>query len=199
MSNFRAILDANVLYPAQLRDLIAEFAVHDFFRPLWSNEILRETQAALDKNLPSAGKKFPEVCSHLNSAFPDAMVSDYEHLVGALKCRDPKDNHVLAAAIVGEAGALVTFNVSDFPEDLFEAHGIELRHTDDFLLDLVDLSPKQAVRAIGRLQASYSRPALRTTELSQYVHNQCPGFASFLLSNESEIDDAMETLLQSGA
>lgn len=200
MSSFRAIIDANVLYSAQLRDLAAEFAVHDFFRPLWSNEILRETQVALDKYNPAAGKKFPRVCHELNSAFPDALVSKFDHLVETLNCPDPNDNHVLAAAIVGEAGALVTFNVSDFPQDLLSFHGIEVRHPDDFLQDLVDLSPKQAVRAIGRLLASYSRPALRAFELAQYMHKQnCRGFASFLLGSESEIDEAMETLLQGGA
>lgn len=199
MSGVRVLLDANVLYPVYLRDLLAEFGVHGFYRPLWSNEILHETQVALDRHLPAAGAKFPTICDYLNDTFPDAEITHFAHLIGELNCSDPDDNHVLAAAIVGGAGALVTYNGSDFPGNLFPEYGIELRHPDDFLQDLSDLSPTKAIRTVGWLLASYSRPALRAFELAQHVQKlQCPGFASFLLNNERDVDDATETILQRG-
>ena len=37
-----AVLDANVLYPFQLRNFLLHAAVEDLFDPLWSDEIVDE-------------------------------------------------------------------------------------------------------------------------------------------------------------
>ena len=42
MSNYTALFDANVLYPAPLRDLLLQLAVADLFRPKWTADIHRE-------------------------------------------------------------------------------------------------------------------------------------------------------------
>jgi hypothetical protein len=42
MSRFSALLDANVLYPAPLRDLFLQLAVTDLFKARWSADIHRE-------------------------------------------------------------------------------------------------------------------------------------------------------------
>ena len=56
--------------------------------------------------------------SVLELHFPEAMVSDFEHLEASLQ-NDPKDRHVLAAAIKAQASTIVTFNLKDFqPEAL---------------------------------------------------------------------------------
>lgn len=194
MSGFRAILDANVLYPAYLRDVLAEVAVYDFYRPLWSAEILRETQSALERHNPRAAANFPRICGLLNETFPDANVAEFGHLIGALECPDPNDAHVLAAAIVGEAGALVTFDLSGFPQDISNSYGIDLLHPDDFLQDLADLNNRQFLRAIGRLLASYSSPALGPRELAHiFLNVNCPGFASHIIRFEEEIEEAYQT------
>jgi hypothetical protein len=36
MSNYTALFDANVLYPAPLRDVLMQLAVTDLFRAKWS-------------------------------------------------------------------------------------------------------------------------------------------------------------------
>ena len=41
MSAFTALLDANVLYPAPMRDILLQLAVTDLFRAKWTAEILR--------------------------------------------------------------------------------------------------------------------------------------------------------------
>lgn len=63
---------------------------------------------------------------------------------------DPKDRHVLAAAVRAAAAAIVTFNVGDFPESSVEPYEIEVIHTDTFLLDLLDLAPGAVIDELAR-------------------------------------------------
>jgi len=52
MSHDVAPLDANVLYPAPLRDLLLQLAVADLFRAKWTADIHREWIGALLRNEP---------------------------------------------------------------------------------------------------------------------------------------------------
>ena len=52
MSNYTALFDANVLYPAPLRDLLLQLAVADLFRAKWTADIHREWMEALPANEP---------------------------------------------------------------------------------------------------------------------------------------------------
>jgi hypothetical protein len=52
MSNYTALFDANVLYPAPLRDLLLQLAVADLFRAKWTADIHREWMEALLANEP---------------------------------------------------------------------------------------------------------------------------------------------------
>jgi predicted nucleic acid-binding protein len=51
----------------------------------------------------------------MTRSFPDALVPGYESLVDGMT-NDPKDRHVLAAAVRANAEVIVTFNRRDFPE-----------------------------------------------------------------------------------
>jgi hypothetical protein len=70
---------------------------------------------------------------------------------------DPGDRHVLAAAVAADSELVVTLNLDDFPSEACEPVGVEARHPDDFLLDLLDLAP-EAVRAVLEEQASDLTP-----------------------------------------
>lgn len=59
----------------------------------------------------------------MSRAFPDAEVRGYENLVETMTC-DPKDRHVLAAAVRSDAAVLVTFNLGDFPDTSTAAYDI---------------------------------------------------------------------------
>lgn len=67
---------------------------------------------------------------------------------------DLDDRHVLAAAIVGHADAIITFNLRDFPEKTAAAHGIEILHPDDFLVAQYDLDP---LRVLSSVKANRER------------------------------------------
>ena len=52
MSQYTALLDANVLYPAPTRDLLMQLAVTGLFKVKWSEDIHREWIEALLRNEP---------------------------------------------------------------------------------------------------------------------------------------------------
>jgi hypothetical protein len=94
--------------------------------------------------------------ANMSRSFPDAMVTGYESLVDGM-ANDPKDRHVLAAAVRANAEVIVTFNIRDFPEPALKPYDITAVHPDDFLLDQLDLYPGLTVDVLERQAASYRR------------------------------------------
>jgi len=140
--NFRytAVLDACVLYPAPLRDILISLGAEGVYRARWTSEIQDEwIRNLLEKRADLNEEKLLHTASLMNSAVEDAIILDYDYLVPTLELPDIDDRHVLAAAIVGHADAIVTFNLKDFPERIVSRHSIEVLHPDDFLVAQYDL------------------------------------------------------------
>jgi len=95
---FTCVLDTNVIYPVEIRDILFWFAFHDLFTPKWSQHIFDEWEEVMRRK----GIEEDEIkkrTKKANLAFPDALVTDYELLIEGLNLPDEKDRHVLAAAI----------------------------------------------------------------------------------------------------
>src|SRR5262249_11983752 len=88
----------------------------------------------------------------------DALVTDYEDLVAGLTLPDPDDRHVLAAAIRAGAGAIVTFNLADFPGEILAKFDIEALHPDDLLERLIDLDIETVCAAARQDRVSLKNP-----------------------------------------
>ena len=71
---------------------------------------------------------------------------------------DPDDRHVVAAAIVGHADAIVTFNTKDFPQAVLQPYGIEVQHPDEFLMNQLQLQKIPALSAIKKMRARWTNP-----------------------------------------
>jgi predicted nucleic acid-binding protein len=146
---YTAVLDACVLYPAPLRDLLLSLASEGVFGARWTLEIQDEWIRNLSANRtdlkPEALARTAEL---MNNAIEDCLIENYEFMIGALTLPDANDRHVLAAAIVGHADAIVTFNLKDFPEVVANLHGIEILHPDDFVVAQYDLDPIRFLRII---------------------------------------------------
>ena len=131
-----AVLDACVLLPASLRDTLLRLAeTPQFYIPKWSDQIWEE----VTRNLESRRKLSPAKIAHLTEQvqlhFPEAHVDGYERLT-ALMTNDPKDRHVVAAAVKANAQVIVTSNLKDFPPSSLAEWEIEARHPDQYLMDL---------------------------------------------------------------
>lgn len=89
----------------------------------------------------------------------------FEHLEASLHLPDPKDAHVLAAAIRAAAQAIVTFTIKDFPDHVLERYEVEAKHPDEFVLDSIDLAPAIIVQCLTQQAAACRNPAVTVEQL----------------------------------
>ncbi|AGA74429.1 PIN domain-containing protein [Pseudomonas plecoglossicida] len=158
-SPFTAIYDANVLYPAPLRDFLMNLALTGIYRARWSTKIHDEWKRNLLLNRPDLTlEQVDRTSRRMDAAVPDALVTDYESLVEGLDLPDKDDRHVLAAAIKCNASVIVTFNLKDFPETALDVFDIEPLHPDDFIADLWDLDKAAVLEAAQRQRMSLKNP-----------------------------------------
>jgi predicted nucleic acid-binding protein len=161
VSNFTAVYDACVLYPAPLRDLLMELALTDSFRARWSEEIHQEWIRNVLKNRPDLSEKqLLKTKGYMDANVRDALVTDFESLIPSLNLPDEDDCHVLAAAIRCNADVIVTFNLKDFPSDYLSTFDVEAQHPDEFILYLLDLYPVQVCRAAEKVRQRLRNPVM---------------------------------------
>lgn len=173
-SNFTAIFDACILYPASLRDLLMQLALTDLFRARWTEKIHDEWICNLLKNRSDLTlENLTRTRKLMDSNVRDCLVTGYEFLIPTLGLPDPGDRHVLAAAIRCGANVIVTANLSDFPETILSQHNVMAQHPDTFISDLIDLKPTKVLAA-----AEIHRKRLK-----------CP---------PTSVDTYLETLLKQG-
>jgi len=97
---FTVFYDANVLYPAELRNFLMHLALTGVFRAKWSSDVHEEWIRNLLKNRPDLTReKLERTRQLMDKAAPDALVTGYQHLIPGLLLPDRDDRHVLAAAI----------------------------------------------------------------------------------------------------
>ncbi|MEV6261259.1 PIN domain-containing protein [Streptomyces sp. NPDC051784] len=149
----RVVLDTCVLFPNYLRDTLLRLAEAELYEPLWSPDILDELTRNIAERIGEVKAK--GLVDAMADAFPDSLVSGYGALAADMT-NDPKDRHVLAAAVRGQAHAVVTLNVKDFPPEASDPYEIEVLRPDDFLLDLFDLAPVE-VNSVLRVQVARYR------------------------------------------
>lgn len=166
MSNFVALYDACVLYPAPLRDLLMHLAVGGLFRARWTTRIHEEWMRHLLANRPDLTRnKLERTRDQMDASVPDCLVTGYEGLEARLTLPDPNDCHVLAAAIWCEAGTIVTFNLKDFPATTLEPLGITAQHPDEFIEHAFGISPAAVVAAAHDHRASLTNPPKSVDDL----------------------------------
>lgn len=165
-----------MLYPAHLRDTLLRQAERGLYRALWSEDILEELQRNLVEDGINAGS-VERLIDEMQQAFPDAEVSGYRSLIAGLSC-DPKDRHVLAAAVRSDAAAIVTFNINDFPAASIEPFEIEVIDPDTFLLDQLDLAPMPVIDELRQQAAANTRETKTLPGLLDVLaHAGAPSFA----------------------
>ncbi|MEQ8349127.1 MAG: PIN domain-containing protein [Sneathiellaceae bacterium] len=173
MSRYTVLLDANVLYPAPMRDLLLQLAVSDLFKAKWSDDIHREWMIALLRQEPHRDRALLErTRSLMDRNVRDCLVTGYQALVPSLSLPDPDDRHVLAAAITGRCDAIVTQNLRDFPSGAIAPFGIEALHPDEFLANQLSLAPGLFCSAIRKVRARLQNPPYSAEEYLDILTRQ---------------------------
>lgn len=153
----RAVLDACVLYPTVLREILLGVAARGLYEPLWSDRILREWTRAADKIGPGAMLQAEGEAVLARAAFPRATLREQPNIEARVSLPDPNDEHVLAVAIAGHADAIVTFNAQDFPRPVLAEFGIDRRDPDGFLWELWSRNPAEVAAAVAQVRATAER------------------------------------------
>lgn len=157
----RVLIDACVLYPTVLREIVLEAAARGLFSPLWSPRVLEEWRRAAEKR-GETGIAELEI-EAVKALFPDAMVYASSDTEARLSLPDADDVHVLAAAIDGEADEILTLNLKDFPARTLARDGIHLRAPDTFLLELFHNDARALREVLDTVMRKADRHGIDTT------------------------------------
>jgi len=140
----------------------------------WTRNLLQDR--------PELGKEaLDKTVELMNAAVDDCLVENFDYLIDSLNLPDKNDRHVLAAAIVGHADAIVSFNLKDFPEESLKMHGVEILHPDDFLVAQYGLNSVGFLTIVKQLRQRLKNPPKSAEELIATCRAQSlPQLASLL-------------------
>jgi predicted nucleic acid-binding protein len=161
----RALIDADTLYRRHVRNQLTWQALMGVFELCWSPRVLAETRAHLiERNVARFGEKragrvdvvLGTVTDALQGAgagfeVPEEQVAEYERQM----TNDPKDRHVLAAAVAVSATVVITGNTKDFARADTTPWGVRALTADEFLVEQLDVDTVDAVTAALGEQASF--------------------------------------------
>ncbi|WP_212524672.1 PIN domain-containing protein [Actibacterium sp. MT2.3-13A] len=165
----KVLLDACVLYPTVLREILLCVAGRGLFTPLWSERILEEWARAARKIGPTGEAQARAEIALLRANWPRAGVAPHEGLEARLWLPDPADVHVLAAAIAGSADVIVTFNASDFPRRTLEEEGLRRDSPDHLLLELWRQAPEAVEACVAQVHDTASRMSGEAMDLRKLL------------------------------
>lgn len=152
-------LDANVLYPAGLRDLLMRRTLQGLLKARWSDLVHEEWMNAVLRDFPDITRTQLERTRDLMNLYAlDSLVTDFEDRIETLTLPDVNDRHVLAAAIHCKAEIILTRNTKDFPNSALSEHSIETQRPDKFLHSLLLAYPEEVVTAMKQHRANLRNP-----------------------------------------
>ena len=129
----KILIDANVLYPTVMREVVLGVAAQGLFEPLWSPRILEEWARAAARLGPEGETQARGEIAQVSALWPRALVRHPPDLEARLWLPDAGDIHVLAAAIQGSADAIMTVNAKDFPRHILAEEGLSRVDPDGYL------------------------------------------------------------------
>lgn len=188
-----ALLDACILVPQRLSSLLLTMAEHGLYEPRWSEPILTETERALVEKLHLSPDLARRRLQAMRTAFPEAGIVGFDHLIPGLHC-DQKDRHVLAAAISGGGDVLVTNNVKHFPVEACEPYDLQVQDADQFLTNLLMSEGAACRQAIEHEAGRSRRPPLTVELLLAGLTKVAPTFAHTAHNIWDELDEPSSDL-----
>ena len=112
-----------------------------------------------------AAQRAAALVRQMRTMFPDAEIKGWEPLEGSFGLPDIDDEHVVAAAVLAKAGAIVTENAKDFPGDRVPPE-IQILSAREFCRDTVGMNPQLALSAVREMAARSGRHGPKLDEAS---------------------------------
>jgi hypothetical protein len=178
---FSALLDACVLFPVGVRDTLLTVAEHQVYVPRWTEEILDEMARNVVKQRYASQAQMVQDREEMARAFPAALIEGYEGLVPSMT-NHPGDRHVLAAAVRGNVGVIVTENVRDFPASACEPYDMDVQTADTFLSYALDSDQQGVVDALKEMARRRLKPPMTPQEMLISLARSLPVFSDEALT-----------------
>jgi predicted nucleic acid-binding protein len=157
------------------------------YLPKWSQMIMDE----VTRNLITKWNMEPEKArrreAEIRRHFPEAWVDGFEPLIDVMT-NDPKDRHVLAAAVRSHSELIVTYNRRDFPDASVRPWEIDVQGPSTFLRGIYDLDRGLFVHKVHEQTVAIGSPLSR---LLQSLAKNVPAFVDYFCEEQS-IDLALE-------
>ena len=93
---------------------------------------------------------------------------------------DPKDRHIVAAAVAGGAEVIVTDNLRDFPAEALIPFHVIAQSADEFLMRLFAAYPEEMKQIIIEQAADLHRPSQTPQDVLNKLALHAPTFAARL-------------------
>lgn len=171
-----ALLDASVLHPWVVCDLLLRLAERGLYRPAWSAEILDELVESLIDRKPEHAERFRRRREHMEAAFAEAMMQQPGRFMSVVPDEvDAGDRHVVAAAFAARADVIVTDNIRHFAPERLAESGLLVQSADEFLVHQWWLDPQGVVDELAAMAAATSRPALSVQRVLESLRRSAPG------------------------
>jgi hypothetical protein len=182
-----ALLDASVLHPWVVCELLLRLAERGLFRPAWSEAVLDELVQSLIERKPDHADRFRRRREHMEAAFAEAMTRSPELFAGAVPpAVDEGDRHVVAAGLAARANVIVTDNIRDFAPDALAEIGLLVQTADEFLIHQWWLDPSGVIDELLAMAEGTSRPPLTLREVLASLSRNAPEFVE-LVSRSAEL------------
>ncbi|MGZ2257740.1 RSP_2648 family PIN domain-containing protein [Roseobacter sp. A03A-229] len=150
-------IDACVLYPTIMREMVLGVAATGAFQPVWSARILEEWARAARKLGPDGEAQARAEIAVLRSHWPEAETVAAPQLDARLWLPDAGDIHVLATAVSTSSDAIMTLNAKDFPKGILAEDGVQRLAPDDYLHGLWCAEPGPVEEVADRVFSEAQR------------------------------------------
>jgi hypothetical protein len=152
----QALLDANVLYSGQQRNLILQLAVQEVVSVIWTEAIEEEWLRNLEPEtqVRIRARTLPQIRQY----FPDALIGNVD-LKASVGRTNAKDVHVAAAAVKAAPCNLVTWNIRHFDAEELRHQNVSVVTPDVFLCAVFDADPELVFGVTKNAAANLTRSA----------------------------------------
>ena len=183
MSAIGVVLDACVLIPGSLRDILLRVAEAEIYRLSLTEDILEEVRRNLvNKNHMMTEEQGKHLLNEIRKNFKTNFVTRHTSIVHSMPINE-KDRHVLAAAVASYSEIIVTQNLKDFPPHLLKPLQVEALSADGFLVHQFSLYDEIMIDIIQQHVYESRRPHLTMQQALENLTIHAPKFV-YLLKRE---------------
>lgn len=174
MSRLVAALDADVLVPILSCDFLLTAFDLGLYEPVVSTEAIAEVERSLVADFPHLDPaSLRRRIGQMRDALDDHLV-DSDSLGDAPEAINPKDRHVIAAALASEASIVVTNDKRLRSEAESAGLGLLAMSADGFAGHLWTLMPDDVNETIDTLVAKRTKRPVTAEELMESMHGAFP-------------------------